>query len=95
MLLPAANHLQMLEVSNACCDFLQSQLHPSNCLGIRAFADHHACQELCTYAQEYIEQHFRWVRLIFIFRKHVEFLIPKVSFTKLSIFPQSKGCLKI
>ncbi len=58
-LLPAANLLQLVEVRDACCDFLQSQLHPSNCLGIRAFADLHACQELLHYSQSYIEQHFR------------------------------------
>ncbi|XP_064600633.1 kelch-like protein 2 [Liolophura sinensis] len=58
MLLPAANLLQLTEVRDACCDFLQSQLHPSNCLGIRAFADLHACTELLSYSQTYTEQHF-------------------------------------
>lgn len=58
MLLPAANILQLVEVRDACCEFLQSQLHPSNCLGIRAFADLHACQQLQQYAQAYTEQHF-------------------------------------
>lgn len=59
VLLPAANILQLVEVRDACCDFLQAQLHPSNCLGIKAFADLHACEELLTYAQVYTEQHFR------------------------------------
>lgn len=63
-LLPAANILQLVEVRDACCDFLQSQLHPSNCLGIRAFADLHACQELLQYAQTYTEQHFRYLPLL-------------------------------
>ncbi len=57
-LLPAANILQLSEVRDACCDFLQSQLHPSNCLGIRAFADLHSCQDLLHYSQTYTEQHF-------------------------------------
>ncbi|XP_052069410.1 kelch-like protein 2 [Mytilus californianus] len=57
-LLPAANILQMTEVRDACCDFLQSQLHPSNCLGIQAFSDLHACTDLKNYAQTYTEQHF-------------------------------------
>lgn len=57
-LLPVANILQITEVRDACCDFLQSQLHPSNCIGIRAFADLHACTELLNYAQTYTEQHF-------------------------------------
>ena len=34
-LLPAANLLQLGDVRDACCEFLQSQLHPTNCLGIR------------------------------------------------------------
>lgn len=58
-LLPAANILQLFEVQDACCEFLRSQLHPSNCLGISAFADLHACTELTDYTQMYIEQHFR------------------------------------
>jgi kelch-like protein 2/3 len=36
-LLPAANLLQLTDVRDACCDFLQSQLHPTNCLGIRRY----------------------------------------------------------
>ncbi|XP_061686424.1 kelch-like protein 2 isoform X2 [Syngnathoides biaculeatus] len=57
-LLPAAGLLQLNEVKKACCDFLSSQLHPSNCLGIRAFADLHACSQLLTQANCYAEQHF-------------------------------------
>ncbi|ELU16789.1 hypothetical protein CAPTEDRAFT_158890 [Capitella teleta] len=67
-LLPAANILQLVEVRDAACEFLQSQLHPSNCLGIKAFADLHACQDLLQYAQTYTEQHFSEVVL------HDEFL---------------------
>ncbi|XP_063989828.1 ring canal kelch homolog [Diachasmimorpha longicaudata] len=58
VLLPAANLLQLTDVRDACCDFLQAQLHPSNCLGIRAFADLHGCLELLAHADTYIEQHF-------------------------------------
>ncbi|KAL1115636.1 hypothetical protein AAG570_005926 [Ranatra chinensis] len=58
VLLPAANLLQLSDVRDACCDFLQSQLHPTNCLGIRAFADLHGCIELLTNAESFIEQHF-------------------------------------
>jgi len=57
-LLPAANLLQLGDVKDACCEFLQSQLHPTNCLGIRAFADLHGCLELLSYADSYIERHF-------------------------------------
>lgn len=58
MLLPAANLLQLTDVRDACCDFLQTQLHPTNCLGIRAFADLHDCIDLLAHADSYIEQHF-------------------------------------
>uniref|UniRef100_A0AAX7TPY2 Kelch like family member 2 n=1 Tax=Astatotilapia calliptera TaxID=8154 RepID=A0AAX7TPY2_ASTCA len=57
-LLPAAGLLQLNEVKKACCEFLSSQLHPSNCLGIRAFADLHACSQLLTQANSFAEQHF-------------------------------------
>ena len=52
-LLPAAGLLQLNEVKKACCEFLSSQLHPSNCLGIRAFADLHACSQLLTQANSF------------------------------------------
>lgn len=58
VLLPAANLLQLTDVRDACCDFLQAQLHPTNCLGIRAFADLHGCLELLSSSETYIEQHF-------------------------------------
>ncbi|XP_032805634.1 kelch-like protein 2 isoform X1 [Petromyzon marinus] len=58
ILLPAASLLQLPEVRDACCEFLQSQLHPSNCLGIRTFADIHACSDLLQHANTYAEQHF-------------------------------------
>lgn len=35
-----------MDVRQVCCEFLQSQLHPTNCLGIRAFADLHTCTQL-------------------------------------------------
>ncbi|KAM9226604.1 LOW QUALITY PROTEIN: kelch-like protein 3 [Leptosomus discolor] len=53
VLLPAASLLQLMDVRKNCCDFLQSQLHPTNCLGIRAFADVHACTELLQQANAY------------------------------------------
>jgi kelch-like protein 2/3 len=58
VLLTAANLLQLTDVRDACCDYLQSQLDPSNCLGIREFADIHGCVDLFNYADTYIEQHF-------------------------------------
>ncbi|KAM4051561.1 kelch-like protein 2 isoform 3-T3 [Anomaloglossus baeobatrachus] len=58
VLLPAASLLQLLDVRKTCCEFLESQLHPTNCLGIRAFADMHACTELLHQANTFAEQHF-------------------------------------
>lgn len=60
-LLTASNLLQLTDVRDACCDYLQSQLDPSNCLGIRDFADVHGCVDLFNYADTYIEQHFSLV----------------------------------
>lgn len=54
----AANLLQLTDVRDACCDYLQTQLDPSNCLGIRDFADIHGCVDLVNYANTYIDQHF-------------------------------------
>lgn len=75
-LLPAANLLQLSEVRDACCEFLQSQLHPSNCLGILAFADLHSCSDLVHYAQTYTEQNFSDVT------KHEEFFALSVEDVK-------------
>lgn len=58
VLLTAANLLQLTDVRDACCDYLQTQLDPSNVLGIRDFADLHGCIDLLNYAETYIEQHF-------------------------------------
>uniref|UniRef100_A0A8V0Y2A6 Kelch like family member 2 n=1 Tax=Gallus gallus TaxID=9031 RepID=A0A8V0Y2A6_CHICK len=58
VLLPAAGLLQLQDVKRTCCEFLESQLHPVNCLGIRAFADMHACTDLLNKANTYAEQHF-------------------------------------
>ena len=35
-----------------------SQLDPSNCLGIRGFADTHSCSDLLKAAHRYVLQHF-------------------------------------
>ncbi|XP_063572342.1 kelch-like protein 17 isoform X5 [Pongo abelii] len=57
-LLPAASLLQLNGVRDACCKFLLSQLDPSNCLGIRGFADAHSCSDLLKAAHRYVLQHF-------------------------------------
>nr|XP_039252170.1 kelch-like protein 5 isoform X1 [Styela clava] len=57
-LLSTANILQLMVVVNAACDFLKNQLHPSNCLGIHAFADTQGCVQLQQAAREYTMEHF-------------------------------------
>lgn len=56
-LLPAANLLQLTAVREACCEFLQCQLHPTNCLGIQRFADLHDCSELLEASRRFAEEH--------------------------------------
>ncbi|XP_016658264.1 ring canal kelch homolog isoform X1 [Acyrthosiphon pisum] len=57
-LLAAANHLQLGYVKNVCAEFLQSQMDPSNCLSIKAFANLHDCMELLSSSEEYIKKQF-------------------------------------
>ena len=58
MLLPAANLMQLQEVKEVCCDFLQLQLGPTNCIGIYDIADLHSCTKLSKSSELYIQQHF-------------------------------------
>jgi len=62
-LLPAASLLQVSSVREACCKFLLRQLHPSNCLGIRSFADAHSCEELHRTSHNYALENFQEVAL--------------------------------
>lgn len=48
-------------VKQACSEFLEKQLDPSNCLGIRIFADNHSCESLCHAAELYTYKHFEEV----------------------------------
>ncbi|XP_033642334.1 kelch-like protein 17 [Asterias rubens] len=60
-LLPAASVLQLHSVRDACCKFLLGQLDPSNCLGIRRFADMHGCYDLEQSSLLYSLQNFNHV----------------------------------
>ncbi|KAI8750667.1 kelch-like protein 20 [Biomphalaria glabrata] len=60
-LLPAACLLQLVEIQEVCCEFLKRQLDPSNCLGIRAFADTHACRDLLRIADKFTQHNFQEV----------------------------------
>lgn len=57
-LLSTACLLQLSEVVEACCGFLMKQLHPSNCIGIRHFADIQGCSDLYKVANNYVMEHF-------------------------------------
>lgn len=52
-LLSASCLLQLSAVVQACCSFLMKQLHPSNCLGIRSYADAQGCNDLQRAAHAY------------------------------------------
>eukprot|EP00102_Acyrthosiphon_pisum_P026770 XP_016663980.1 PREDICTED: kelch-like protein 2 [Acyrthosiphon pisum] len=58
VLLQAADLLQLQEVKDVCCDFLEKQLCSTNCIGIKEIADLHSCTKLLTNSELYIQQHF-------------------------------------
>jgi kelch-like protein 1/4/5 len=57
----AACLLQLPTVVDACCVFFRKLLHPSNCIGIRLFADAQSCVQLRDYARQYTEDNFQEV----------------------------------
>ncbi|XP_041130672.1 kelch-like protein 5 isoform X2 [Polyodon spathula] len=57
-LLSTACLFQLSQVVEACCRFLMKQLHPSNCLGIRSFADAQGCTDLHKVAHSYTLENF-------------------------------------
>uniref|UniRef100_A0A1B0CL03 BTB domain-containing protein n=1 Tax=Lutzomyia longipalpis TaxID=7200 RepID=A0A1B0CL03_LUTLO len=57
-LLPAATMFQVSHVIEACCAFLESQLDPTNAIGISNFAEQHGCDSLKQKAIQFIERHF-------------------------------------
>ncbi|ELW72180.1 Kelch-like protein 2 [Tupaia chinensis] len=99
VLLPAAGLLQLQDVKKTCCEFLESQLHPVNCLGIRAFADMHACTDLLNKANTYagkwnrcsLKQHFADVVLSEEFLNlGIEQVCSLISSDKLTISSEEK-----
>lgn len=48
----------MPNVIQACCDFLERQLDPSNAIGIAHFSEQHGCMDLSKKANQYIERRF-------------------------------------
>jgi len=72
-ILSAASLLQLVDIQVACGEFLQNKLDPTNCLGIRQFAETHGCISLKSAAQEYLCENFSTVI------QHEEFLQLKFS----------------
>lgn len=62
-LLPAATMLQVPNVVDACCVFLERQLDPTNAIGIANFAEQHGCEVLKQKANQFIERNFTKVCL--------------------------------
>ena len=60
-LLSTACLLQLSEVVEACCSFLMKQLHPSNCIGIRQFAEIQCCTDLYKVANNYVMVRFVYI----------------------------------
>ena len=48
-------------MARACCEFMASHLHPSNCIGVRNFAELHGHTELVSRADQFILDHFTLV----------------------------------
>lgn len=57
-ILSAASILQLEHLKNACSDYLYKQLAPSNCLGIKAFAEVHGCPKLVEEAKKHAVSRF-------------------------------------
>ncbi|XP_076804879.1 kelch-like protein 21 [Clavelina lepadiformis] len=74
-LLKAADIFQFPSVREACCGFLASQLHPSNCLDIIDFAEDMVCPDLAKKALNYT------VSNIVALADHEDFL--NLSYTRL------------
>ena len=56
--LTVASLLQVERLVEKCCRFLENELHPSNCLGIRRFAENHGCFALGKTAYQYAMRNF-------------------------------------
>ncbi|EDO29422.1 predicted protein [Nematostella vectensis] len=54
----ASSLFQLNAIQKACSEFLERQLHPSNCLGIRSFADAHSCVGLLHASEKFINEYF-------------------------------------
>ncbi|XP_033626772.1 kelch-like protein 25 [Asterias rubens] len=60
-LLEVAHRLQFEKIVRACCDFIESNLDLSNCLGVLRFADKHSCSMLYKAALKFSLERFEEV----------------------------------
>ncbi|XP_023214578.1 kelch-like protein 8 [Centruroides sculpturatus] len=77
--LHAASVLQLEALIQACCEFMQLHLHPTNCLSIRQFAEQHGLMSLAQQADAFTCFHFQEVlksdELLTISANHLQDLI--------------------
>ncbi|GBP61439.1 Kelch-like protein 3 [Eumeta japonica] len=62
-LMDAGDMLHLNELSAHCADYLMTQLHPTNVLGIIRFAEVHDCMEVAEEAFSYAQTHWKAVSL--------------------------------
>ena len=60
-ILATASLVQFHEVRQLCCQFLETQLDPSNCLGIRKFTEAHGCMNFLEVVDNFVLENFREV----------------------------------
>ena len=70
-----------------CCSFLESQLHPTNALGILNFAEVHSCSELKIAALKFVDAHF-----MDVVDKEEFPLLPATQVRKFVMLLNSTGC---
>lgn len=58
-LLATSSLIQFHEVGELCCKFLETQLDPSNCLGIRKFVEAHGCTSFLESVDGFVLQKFK------------------------------------
>lgn len=73
-ILRAAHLFNIVEIVEACCKYIEKQLHPSNCLGIHKFAVQHDLYELTETAWKYTLVRFsprRRILALIVFSRHI------------------------
>ena len=82
-ILTYADMYQVERLLPPCEQFLLTQLHPSNALGIFLFAETHSLTDLRLQAQAFLHHHFLQVILLF---RHLENSIISLQFA-IDLFP--------